>query len=387
MNQKVVSADCHIDLSWLPEDLFITRAPAHLQYAMPRVEETEDGRWWKIEDAVISRVAGSGLSGTGEKYVPGFSLHLDKMEEEGFFSDAAEGLYHPTTPELRIRDQEIDGISGEVIYGILGVASGFAAGGDAVRNSEALGAIYEIYNQWASEFCATNPNRFIGLACLTSHDPKLAAQQLATAADLGLRGAEFNVSSASTPIYQPEWDELWAVSAERQMPMSFHTVGLPYRKPDAGTPDYCQYVAMGINFTLFQLSGAEYLASIILSGACSNNPDFNFVLGECGVGWIPYVLHRLDQEYKDRLFHLNLEMDPSDYWRRQGHSTFQDEVVTQELVDLIGVSNILWGSDYPHPDGIWPESRQLLEKNLAALDPETRACITYRNAAELYRFN
>ena len=136
------------------------------------------------------------------------------------------------------------------------------------------------------------------------------------------------------------------------MPISFHTVGLPYRKPDAGTPDYCQYVAMGINFTLFQLSGAEYLASIILPGACSKNPDFNFVLGECGVGWIPYVLHRLDQEYKDRLFHLNLEMDPSDYWRRQGHSTFQDEVVTQELVDLIGVSNILWGSDYPHPDGI-----------------------------------
>ena len=84
---------------------------------------------------------------------------------------------------------------------------------------------------------------------------------------------------------------------------------------------------------------------------------------------------------------MNLEMDPSDYWRRQGHSTFQDEVVTQELVDLIGVSNILWGSDYPHPDGIWPESQQLLETNLAALDEETRTNITYRNAAELYRFN
>ena len=387
MQEKIVSADCHIDLSWLPEDLFTTQGPAHLKHAMPRVEQTDDGRWWMIEDSVISRVAGSGFSGTGEKYVPGISLHLDKMEEQGFFSDADEGLYHPTTPELRLKDQEIDGISGEVIYGILGVASGFAAGGDAVANSEALAEIYGIYNRWASEFCATNPDRFIGLACLTSHDPKVAAQQLSDAADLGLRGAELNVSSASTPIYQPEWDDLWAVSEERRMPISFHTVGLPYRKPDSGAPDYCQYVAMGVNFTLFQLSGAEYLSSIILSGACSSHPDFNFVLGECGVGWIPYVLHRLDVEYKDRLFHLDLEMDPSDYWHRQGHSTFQDEVLTQETVDLVGVDNIMWGSDYPHPDGIWPESRQLLESNLAALDADTRARITYRNAAQLYRFS
>ncbi len=387
MQQKVVSADCHIDLSWLPEDLFTTRAPAHLQSSMPTVQETDDGRWWKIDDAVISRVAGSGFSGTAEKYVPGASLHLDRMEQEGFFSDAARGLYHPTTPELRLRDQDIDGISGEVIYGILGVASGFAAGGDAVRNSEVLATVYDIYNQWASEFCSTNPERFIGLACLSSHDPQVAAQQLSRAADLGLRGAEFNVSSASSPIYQPEWDALWTVSAERNMPISFHTVGLPYRKPDPGAPEYCGYVAMGINFTLFQLSGAEFLTSIILSGACSNHTDFKFVLGECGVGWIPYVLHRLDQEYKDRLFHLELEMEPSDYWRRQGYSTFQDEVITQEVVDLVGESNIMWGSDYPHPDGIWPESRQLLETNLANLDEETRTNITYRNAAELYRFN
>ena len=144
---------------------------------------------------------------------------------------------------------------------------------------------------------------------------------------------------------------------------------------------------MGINFTLFQLSGAEFLASIVLSRACTDHPDFKFVLGECGVGWIPYVLHRLDQEYKDRLFHLGLEMEPSDYWRRQGYSTFQDEVITREVVDLVGESNIMWGSDYPHPDGIWPESRQLLETNLANLDDETRTNITYRNAAELYRFN
>ena len=44
MQQKVFSADCHIDIGWLPEDLFTSRAPEHLMDMMPRVDETDDGR-------------------------------------------------------------------------------------------------------------------------------------------------------------------------------------------------------------------------------------------------------------------------------------------------------------------------------------------------------
>ena len=387
MEQTVISADCHIDISWLPEDLFVSRAPERLKDRMPRVTETERGRWWRVDGAELMRVAGSGFSGTDERYVPGASHRLDKMEEQGFFSDAAKGLFHPTDPAQRLKDQDIDGISGEVIYGILAVASGFAAGGSSIKDSEALATVYGIYNQWAADFCKLHPDRFVGLACLTSHDPQMAASQLRQAAGAGLRGAELNVSSAVKPIYQKEWDILWATAGECDMPISFHTVGLPYRKPDPEAAEECHYINMGINFTLFQLSGAEYMTSILLSGACDHHPDFKFVLGECGIGWLPYVLYRMDQEYEDRLFPLNLSMKPSDFWHRQGYSTFQDEPVTPELVGAIGDDNILWGSDYPHPDGIWPESRSFLERNLASLDQETRAKIIHHNAAKLYKFN
>ena len=387
MEYKVISADCHIDLSWLPADLFLSRAPARLKESMPRVVETERGRWWQVNGTDIMRVAGSGLSGTGERYESGVSLHLDKMEEYGFFSDGAKGLFHPTTPELRLQDQDIDGIQGEVIYGILAVASGFSSGGGGISDSEVLTTVYDIYNEWAADFCRAHPERFVCLACLSCHDPQVAARQLRRAAELGLRGAEFNVSGAAKPIYQKDWDILWATAAEYDMPISFHTVGLPYRKPEQSAMEECRWISMGINFTLFQLSGAEFLTSIILSGACDRHLDFKFVLGECGIGWIPYVLHRIDQEYADRLFHLKLSMKPSEFWRRQGYSTFQDEPITPELIKAVGEANILWGSDYPHPDGIWPESQRFLASNLVGLEEGSRKRISCDNAATLYKFN
>ena len=108
------------------------------------------------------------------------------------------------------------------------------------------------------------------------------------------------------------------------------------------------------------------------------------MLGECGIGWIPYVLYRIDQEYEDRLFHLNLSKKPSEFWHRQGYSTFQDEHLTPEIIQAVGEDNILWGSDYPHPDSVWPDSQKFIWRNLGHLDEGVRRKITCENAGKLY---
>ncbi len=63
--------------------------------------------------------------------------------------------------------------------------------------------------------------------------------------------------------------------------------------------------------TMFQIGAAEFLASIVFSGALDRFPEFKFVLGEAGVGWLPYILDRMDEEYDDRYYRLNLSMKPS----------------------------------------------------------------------------
>ena len=381
---KVISADGHVDIVWLPEDLFVSEAPARLKDRMPKVIETGEGRVWVASGTRLGSVASAALTGSNEPYTPGLSHRLDRMEERGFFSDAQQGRLHPTTAELRISDQEADGVQAEVIYGILGVAGGFSDAEGGISDPEVVEASYDIYNAWIADFCKRNPERFAGLACISCHDPQVAARQLKRAAKMGLKGAEINVSAAAKPMYQRDWDVLWAAAAECHMPISFHTIGLPFRQPEESDKEECQWITLGLMYTLFQLSGPEFLTSILLSGACDRYPDFQFVLGECGIGWIPYVLYRIDQEYEDRLFHLNLSMKPSELWRRQGYSTFQDEHLSQETIQAVGETNILWGSDYPHADCIWPDSPEYIGRNLGHLDAGVRRKITCENAGKLY---
>jgi uncharacterized protein len=113
---------------------------------------------------------------------------------------------------------------------------------------------------------------------------------------------------------------------------------------------------------MFQLDGAEFLSSIIFSGACDRHPEFRFVLGECGISWIPYVLDRMDHVYHDRYHHLGLSLKPSEFWRRQGYTTYQKEDIASFSIPLAGEDNVLWGSDYPHPDSVWPDSKLITSK-------------------------
>ena len=205
------------------------------------------------------------------------------------------------------------------------------------------------------------------------------------ASRLGLKGAEFAPHTSVKPIWHRDWDVLWAAAAECNMPISFHTLGYKSRPPTderMATEYSMQYRAT--NSALFQMSGAEYLSAIIFSGALDRHPGFKFVLGECGVGWIPYVLARMDDEYEDQFHELNFSMKPSDFWRRQGFTTYQHETIVADVVHLVGEDNILWGSDYPHPDGVWPDSAQMIAEDLGRLDERVRRKIICENTGKLY---
>ncbi len=139
-----------------------------------------------------------------------------------------------------------------------------------------------------------------------------------------------------------------------------------------------------VRSTLFQLDGMEVLVSLLASGACEKYPDFKFVLGEAGVTWIPYVLDRMDTEYEDRARALGFSMKPSDYFRRQGYTTYQQDQFLEPIIPIVGEDNILWGADYPHPDCIWPNSHRHIEANLGPLPERVRRKITRENTAKLY---
>ena len=373
MQYKVISGDGHIDLRDLPHDLFTSNAPAKLKDVVPNVVETKEGRHWFAEGRDLTKHPLVGNIANVEPPKQGVSYHLDRMRDLGFW----EGGVHPSTPELRMGDQDIDGVDADVIYGMLGI-------GDHIEDLELRRYVLETYNTWAADFRSANPSRLAPLAEIPSYDPQVAAAELRRSAKLGLVGADIGVSSAVLPLWHKGWDPLWAAADEYNMPISFHTTGFPVRTPSDQqmATEYAPHFR-AVHLTVFQIAGAEFLCSILMSGALERYPGMKFVLGECGAGWIPYILGRVDQEYED-LTQLNFPMKPSDYWRRQGYTTFQQESNVAEFVHMVGEDNIIWGSDYPHGDGVWPDSKKVIEEDLAGLDERVKRKITCENAGKLY---
>ena len=165
MEYKTISADTHIDIPWLPADLY--SSPTLLNstnHICLRVEDTDKGSMWKVDGQLLGWVAGAGLKATWEPYEAGLSNHLDEMAATGFFSDGDKGDFHPTTPHLRLGDQDLDNIQAEVIYGILGLGGGFPVGANdyGITDADRTVLMYDIYNEWLASFCNTNPDRFAG---------------------------------------------------------------------------------------------------------------------------------------------------------------------------------------------------------------------------------
>ena len=389
MDYKVISSDSHIDLEYIPEDLFVSNAPAAWRDKMPRIVETEAGLEWQADGLYLAPARGRSRN----TLTPEDEDRMAKMAAAGFYEDALKGKPHPTTLELRLKDMDLDGIDAEVIYGLtfiggrlLGARKSEGYGSAFDPDPERVSIILRIYNEWVADFCKGSPQRLAALACLPNHDPEAAAAELRRCAGIGLKGGSLEVQGSAKPIYYDDWDVLWAASAECHMPISFHFVGVSPRRPnseDAGIEKYNR-IFHSMNMALAPLEGPELLSTVILSGACERFPDFKFVLGECGVTWLPFVLKRLDAECTG---FPGLTMKPSDYWRRQGYTTYQQEELVGELIGFVGEDNVMWGSDYPHPDGTWPESLDYIQRDLGYL-PDQRILrkLTRDNGAKLYGF-
>jgi|SRR6266540_2761020 len=170
MNYSRISADCHIDMPWIPPDLFTANARAAIRERMPYVTDGPDGpRWTSKNGASFGLVGGVGPSGT--KYVPGEHYRADVMASTGLYEDGRKGIRRPTDPHLRIKDMERDGVQAEVIFGILGAAT-------RLDDHEAAAEMFRIYNDWLVDFCRHYPDRHIGLACLPYGDIGAAVSEI-----------------------------------------------------------------------------------------------------------------------------------------------------------------------------------------------------------------
>ncbi|HTI78853.1 MAG TPA: hypothetical protein VL614_00230, partial [Acetobacteraceae bacterium] len=165
MQEKLISADNHIDLTYCPPDLWAEQAPQKWRENAPRTEERDDGLHWFVdgEDKGMWNGVGPGFL----KYQKGTFHHVDEMKEAGFEWDYHRGAKpRPTTPATRVADLDKDGVAAEIVYGCLMI-------NEMIADTTMRDWADTVYNDWVADFAKkADPNRVFPLAIVPNSDPK-----------------------------------------------------------------------------------------------------------------------------------------------------------------------------------------------------------------------
>ena len=371
----MISADSHVIE---PPDIWTDRLQGEWGDRAPHVRRDDDGNdWWYVDGHRTNSFAGG--TQAGRRFVEPDALVLADR-----FENVREGAYDPD----RYVDENLrDGVIASVLYPTQQMQH------YAVRNTALVDATCRAYNAWLAGFCATHPQRLRGVAMLNADDIDTAASELERAVGQGLAAGLIPVGLPMGRTYaDPAFDRLWAVAVDVDVPLSLH-IGTYRANPDrqkAPVIPGAQSASAKPAQTAFATADhwvRQALGDIIFSGVFERHPTLRIVSAEHEVGWLPFFVERMDYTYTQRAtkgHRFAAGALPSDFVRRNVWVQFCEDPSAAAVALSIGSERVLWGSDYPHSEGLFPRSHEVFADRTAALDPEARQRIATGNAAALY---
>ncbi len=288
--------------------------------------------------------------------------------------------HHPggSDPHERVKEMAQDGVSAEVLYPTLGLR---LFGLEDARLQEAC---FRAYNDWLIEYCQVAPDRLLGIPCIAMYDIHHAIAELERCRKAGLVGALiWQAPHPDLPLHSDHYDRFWAAAQDLEAPVNFHILtGFNYsRKGQRGIESY----RGSTNLKL--LDAVNVLFDLTFYGILERYPRLKTVIVENEIGWIPFVLQQWDYYYR-RFLDSDpppITMAPSEYFARQAYVTFFNDAVGGHNFTWWGQDNCMWSNDFPHPNSTWPNSRQVIERDLGHLPADAQAKLVRENVARLYR--
>ena len=286
-------------------------------------------------------------------------------------------------PHARLDEQLVDGIVGEVMYPSINLFT------FAIPERDIAAAVFERHNDWVIDYCATAPERLVGIGCLGLPDVDVALAELERAANKGVRGFAIPAHLPPDRSYRhPDLDPFWAAAEDLGVPLTMHVfTGATW---DGGLPAHWGLPAWSIKgYTLLHTAAANTAIDLICGGVVERFPGLRFVLSEFETGWVAHFLQRLDHAtYRTPSEAVDyLTMKPSEYFRRNFSVTFEDDEAGIRTRDLIGIDCMLWGNDYPHHDSIWPNSQRILADLFADVPDDEVEKMVWSNTLDLYNID
>ena len=336
-------------------------------------------------------------------------MFLVKEANEKWRSGVEAQLSGAWNYERRLEVLDGDGIAGEIVFpdGITEQnAPPFGAGlalptEGIMPDLQWAGA--RAHNRWLAELCARDPVRHFGVAvCPLLWDIDRAVEEVRFGAENGLGGMliPLLLTDDFEPYHHPRYNPFWAACEDLGIVVCFHSGPGPFSHFfGKGFPDndQSQYPgALGVYISEVFFWTWRPLIFMLWGGVFERYPRLKASVTETGQGWLlPPIFRMLDHHYNDTFFSAklgdyrsHLSMAPTDYFRRNcaiGASCMPRS--DAEMRHQLGMKQIMWGTDYPHPEGTWPHTRPQMIDTFKGLPEDDIAAMLGGNAAEFYGFD
>jgi predicted TIM-barrel fold metal-dependent hydrolase len=339
---------------------------------VPSGPETD---FWIYEDTTIAVDTASAAAGQPQERLDARPISFDEMRPGCYDRDA------------RLRDMDTSGVERSLCFPTYPRFCGQTF--LEAKDRELALACVRAYNDWmVEEWTGGSGGRLIPLCLIPLWDPALAAAEIRRNADRGVRAVAFSelpqyLGLPSLYSKDRHWDPFLAACDETGTVICMH-IGSSSRllTTAADAPPAAQAALLTVNSQLC-------LTDWIMSAVLPRFAGLRLAFSESQIGWMPYLLQRLDtmwKRYQGTLLGLDplLKEPPSVYARRHIYGCVFDDLFGIQSREEIGIDQIMIEGDYPHMDSTWPETAAHTKRMLAGLQDDEIEKVVRGNAIRLF---
>jgi hypothetical protein len=387
----IISVDDHVVE---PANLWMDRLPAKYKDVGPRIKRAPMGEvtyvggklsvipgsqgtdtdWWHYEDLVRPLLRVDSAVG-----VP-----RDQVTMSGItYEDMRPGSYEQ---KPRLEDMDENHIEASLCFPTFPRFCGQTF--TEAKDKELALLCVQAYNDWTiEEWCAGSDGRLIPLIIVPLWDAHLAAAEVRRNAERGVRAVCFSEIPAYLglpSVHDPDryWDPFFQACDETSTVVNMH-IGSSSKMPSTSAD-----APAAVGSSLTHINAELSMADFLFSGLFERFSNLKVAYSEGQIGWIPYLLHRMDVVWEDNRGWGGVAdivpNPPSSYFPDHVYGCFFDDPNGMKLIDEIGADNITYESDYPHSDSTWPRTAHIAEEQMAGLTDEQRYKVIRGNAIKLF---
>lgn len=377
----VIDCDTHLTER---HDLWTARAPKAWKDRVPQVQELDGFPTWIVDGERMAPAVGGGVvAPDGSK----------GRTSEAIWNWTIEQV-HPATydPAARVLLMDELGVSRQILFpNVIGLGGHSLS--SAVKDPDLRLWCVGAFNDAMAELQEASQERLLPMAVLPAWDVAASVKEAERAKALGLRGVNTTCDpqdQGAPDFASQEWDPLWEVCSDLDLPVHFHIGASATSLNHFGTYPFASQsdgVKLAIGGALLFMNNSRIVANFCCSGVFDRYPALSIVSVESGLGWIPFVLEALDFEMQENAPEQldKLQYAPSEYFRRNMYGTFWFENRDMaQLLRTLGEDRVLFSTDFPHATCLYPDSVEIAQNNLRELSPDVREKALGGNAARLY---